>query len=611
MQDVHEKLGGAVFEALTQSERERLLAVAKPRRLERGEVLFAEGDAADRLFIVSRGAIVLKQSNVPVGEARTGDLVGETAFFARRPHRLTATALRQAEVLELSRRAWERLVQDLPAIAGTFLDLTARRLHEVVGPGDKPATDHGLARTTAFVMGGYARVPVEFQRRMSAALGRAGVTVIDRDTITDRFGPLAPDDDLVGAWLDWLERSGRQIVLFAEPDLTSWTEMCVRNADEVVMVTTGDAPAGTLTPIEKLVEATHEAARRRLVRIHRRREGVLSGTAAWLERLPVKMHHHVSLQDDADLDAVARFITGRAIGYVAGGGGGFGAAHMGIFHAFQEKGATFDILVGTSVGAAFLAGFAILADYERVSAGTHDIHVKSRSLKRYTMPRYALLDHKVYDESLARAYGESVRVEDCWRPFAAVATNLSTNSMELIRTGLLWQAVRASTAIPCVLTPFFTRDGEMLVDGAIMDDAPLAPMQSLKTGPNLVVHFGRTERPRFDFAYEDLPGRGRLLASLFNPRARLPRAPKLMSMLFRLLLAHQRYDLPVGPHDLVLTPPAFPGGSMLSFDRHRQVSDAAYAWALKMIEQLSATGDPGVAAVLGRPDAGVSMAVAA
>ena len=435
--------------------------------------------------------------------------------------------------------------------------------------------------------------------------------MIDRDTITDRFGALSPDNELVGQWLDGLERSGRHIALFADPELTPWTGMCVRNADEVVMVTAGEAPMASLTPVEKLAEVTHPASARRLLRIHPRRVGVVSGTAAWLARMEVKMHHHLSLEDDADLDALVRFLTGRAIGFVAGGGGGLGPAHVGIYRAFREKGVTFDAFIGTSVGSAMLAGFAFLAEHDRLTAGTDDIFVKSRSFKRLTVPRHSLLDHKGFDEALARAYGCTTLVEDCWRPFAAVATNLSTQSLELIRTGVLWKAVRASSAIPCILPPFFTEDGMMLVDGGLMDDAPLAPMQGLKSGPNLIVHFGRTGRQRFDIAYEDLPGRGELLASLFSPRARLPRMPKITSMLFRSLLVHQRYELPVGPHDLVMTPPALPGASLMSFDRHMEVFNAAHQWAAGQIETLSGSGDTALAAILGREDVGVSEAAAA
>lgn len=590
---------GAIFNVLTQAQRERLLAAARVRYLERGEVLFEAGSDADTLFIVARGAVsAILPEGGPADEFRAGDPAGEAAFFARRRHNITAAAVRDCEIFEIVRTAWEGLVEAEPEIAAAFLGAAAERLHEATTVRATLSRRRG-ARVIALVNGGHDAIPPEFHRRLRLILARHGMTVIDRDSITDRFGALAPDDSLVSAWLDKLEFDNKRLVLLAEPELTDWTSMCVRNADEAVIVTSGEAPGAALTPVESFVEAIHAPRARRLVRVHPRRVGVVSGTAAWLSRMEVALHHHVSLEDDADLEGLARFLSGRAIGFVAGGGGGFGPAHVGIYRAFREKGVTFDAFVGTSVGSAMLAGFAFLGEHDRLTAGTEDIFVTSRSFKRLTLPRHSLLDHKVFDEALARAYGSTTMVEDCWRPFAAVATNLSTQSMELIRSGLLWQAVRASSAIPCILPPFFTDDGKMLVDGGLMDDAPLAPMQALKTGPNLVVHFGRQGRQRFDFAYEDLPGRGRLIASLFNPRARLPRAPKIMSTLFRSLLVHQRYDdLPVGPLDLVLTPPALPGASLMSFDRHMEVFDAAHAWALSRIDDLSASGDAALAAIL-------------
>ena len=95
----------------------------------------------------------------------------------------------------------------------------------------------------------------------------------------------------------------------------------------------------------------------------------------------------------------------------------------------------FDIFVGTSVGSAMAAGFAKNLEAEDLERGTHEIFVKGRSFRRPTWPRYSLLDHKVFDRALAEQYGRDCRIEDCWRPFAAVATNLSTHNIELIRTG--------------------------------------------------------------------------------------------------------------------------------------------------------------------------------
>ena len=274
------------------------------------------------------------------------------------------------------------------------------------------------------------------------------------------------------------------------------------------------------------------------------------------------MHHHVALEDQVDIDSLIRFLSGRAIGFVAAGGGSFGAAHVGIYKAFRERGVMFDIFVGTSVGSAMAAGFAKNYEAEDLERGAHDIFVRSRSFRRPTWPRYALLDHKAFDRALAEQYGPSCRIEDCWRPFAAVATNLSTHNLELIRSGLLWQAVRASSAIPGLLPPFYTRDGAMLVDGCLIDNVPLAPMHQLKSGPNLVVHFGEPAAEMFKVEYAALPGRLELAAAMLMPfrRKLLPAAPSAVNVLWRSLVAHQRYDtLPIAPLDHVMRPPAVPG----------------------------------------------------
>ncbi|MET0841937.1 MAG: patatin-like phospholipase family protein, partial [Methyloceanibacter sp.] len=331
------------------------------------------------------------------------------------------------------------------------------------------------------------------------------------------------------------------------------------------------------------------------------------GTAAWLARLPAFLHHHVALEDDIDIESLVRFLTGRAVGFVAAGGGSLGTAHVGIHKAFRERGVMFDIFVGTSVGSAMAAGFAKNYEAEDLERGTHEIFVKARSFRRPTWPRYALLDHKAFDAALSDQYGRRCRIEDCWRPFAAVATNLSTHNLELIRTGLLWQAVRASSAIPGLLPPFYTRDGAMLVDGCLVDNVPLVPIHQLKSGPNLVVHFGEPATEMFDVDYAALPGRWELLASMLLPFRKkiLPKAPSAVNVLWRSLVAHQRYDmLPTTPLDLVMRPPTPPGADETDFDRHEEIFLASWLWAREAITALEAEGNQAIAAILATADPG-------
>ena len=178
-------------------------------------------------------------------------------------------------------------------------------------------------------------------------------------------------------WLNAIEHEYELIAYLADDTLTDWTRKAIRQADQVLIVVSGAAPEGP-NPVEAFAFATHPPARRRLVRLHERRTGSVEGTAAWLAGRDVGMHHHVALEDDLDFRSLHRFLTGRALGYVAAGGGGFGPAHIGIFKAFAERGASFDILGGASVGAAVLGGFAIMLTPEEVDLGTHDVFVTSR-----------------------------------------------------------------------------------------------------------------------------------------------------------------------------------------------------------------------------------------
>jgi NTE family protein len=313
------------------------------------------------------------------------------------------------------------------------------------------------------------------------------------------------------------------------------------------------------------------------------------------------MHHHVALEDQIDIDSLIRFLSGRAIGFVAAGGGSFGTAHVGIYKAFRERGVMFDVFVGTSVGSAMAAGFAKNLEAEDLERGTHEIFVRSRSFRRPTWPRYALLDHKAFDRALAHQYGHDCRIEDCWRPFAAVATNLSTHNLELIRSGRLWQAVRASSAIPGLLPPFYTPEGAMLVDGCLIDNVPLASMHQLKSGPNLVVHFGEPAAEMFDVDYAALPGRLELITTMLMPfrKKLLPAAPSAVNVLWRSLVAHQRYDtLPTAPLDMVMRPPSPLGIDVTEFHRHTEIFEASYFWARQAIVALEAEGNSAIAAIL-------------
>ena len=597
----------ALFRTLSSEQRAKTLGAMVRRDLVRGEMLVAQGDPSDSLFMVLHGALAVHRTGVslPFAELRAGELVGEIGFFADVPRTANVIAIRDTSVLVLTRPAYLSLAEDTPAIAEVLLAALALRFAERTERLPTIRTSP-MARTVALIDGGLEPVPVAFDRRLREALAGTDAEIVDPARVEATFPGRALDDAEVTDWLNELEQTAPLVVYLGGRDASAWTRKAIRQADMIVFVCRGDAPREGLTAVEAFACEVHPVLARRLVRVHDRRSGEVRGTAAWLARLPCFMHHHVALEDQDDIDRLIRFLSGRAIGFVAAGGGSFGAAHAGIYKAFRERGVMFDIFVGTSIGSAMAAGFAKNYEAEDLERGAHEIFVKGRSFRRPTWPRYALLDHKAFDRALAEQYGPDCRIEDCWRPFAAIATNLSSHGLELIRSGLLWQAVRASSAIPGLLPPFYTPEGAMLVDGCLVDNVPLAPMHQLKSGPNLVVHFGNPATETFDVDYAALPGRLELAAAMLMPfrKKLLPKAPSAVNVLWRSLVAHQRYDaLAATPLDHVMRPPIPAGLRITEFERHTEIFQSSYLWARQAIAALEAEGNAAITAILagGRP----------
>jgi NTE family protein len=595
----------AIFGELSKQERAELWSRAKPRALTRGTVLICKNTPADTVYVVVSGRFEVWRDGQPDAEIGVGELIGEIAFFAGGPRTATIVAARDSLVLELDRASFESVARTVPTLYQTLLRALARRLAE---SSARIRSERRVepVRTVAVIVGGWGRIPPAFFDRLHSVVERRGKgLVLTYELLKTHFPNRALDDPTVSNWLNAIEHQYDLIAYVADDTLTDWTRKVIRQADEVLIIGLGDAPDG-LNPVEAFAFATHRVARRRLVRLHDHRIGFVEGTAAWLRDRDVGMHHHVALEDDADFKSLHRFLIGRAVGFVAAGGGGFGPAHVGIYKAFQERGVTFDLLGGASVGAAVLAGFAFLLSPEDVDNGIDDVFVKSRGFKRLTLPRYALVDHTKFDEALRRQY-RGISIEDAWRPYFAVATVLdrSGEPSYVLRRGPLWRAVRASGSLPAVLPPVFTDDGRILVDGGIANNIPLEPMKALKQGPNLVVHFGVHEMQRFPVDYMSIPGRWQLLARMLTPagRRKLPAAPGPINVVQRCLLMNQSHDrLPVGPLDLVLAVPDFPGANFMDFDRHFDVFQAAYAWCSTQIHDLGEQGCPALAAILATRD---------
>ena len=582
---------------------EALAAESDRRVLRRGEVLVREGDPSDGFFIVMSGRFTVHKGAtiVSVAEIGQGELVGEVGFFAGLPRTATVLAARDSIVLEIRGSDFERAAEALPTLRQAVTTFLARRF-AAQSPSSSLLKQSPRIRTLAIIPAGGSRISPVFVRHLQDAFDAdTRARFVARADIHTRFSGLPVDDQPVLNWLNELEAETDIIVYVADDEANDWTRVCIRQADTVLLL--ADASCSPrLNPSEALALSVHPPSVARLVLVHDTRSTAVSGTAAWLDERPhVGQHHHVALEDGADIERLVRFISGKARGYVAAGGGSLGSAHLGVYKAFVEAGACFDYLGGTSSGAAMMAGFASGLVADEIDRGTHDIFIKGRAFRRLTLPHFALLDHKVFDQALRAEYSE-VLIEDLWLPFFALSSNLSSRQPHVHRRGKLWQAVRASGSIPGILPPFFTADGDMLVDGAIMNNLPLEQMKELKTGPNVVVSLGSNGPQKYHIDYDRIPGAAELAVAWLNPfgRAGLPKVPSMLQVIAASMLAHRPQDIALGDEDVSVCPQFANSIGFMDWSRHSELVSDAHAWTSRWIEDRLQENDPGLRAVLGR-----------
>jgi len=583
-----------IFDDLTPDERARLAAELDTLSFKRGEILVRQGETADALYIVVTGRFVvtLEGSRQPIAELGPGQPVGEIAFLAGGVRTATVTALRDSLVLRLGRQDFEALSAKSPSIWRTLTVAMARRVAEA--NVSRPPPPDPRPRTVALIRAGDGALPAVFVERFLRALGRSSkVLLLDAANARDVLpAGTALDSAEATRALNALEGRTDYVVFLADDELTPWSEKAIRQADLVLAVgihASGERP----NALERLAGELLPPDAQRLVLLHDTRSAIAS-TSRWLAGRRIAMHHHVALDEPGDFDRLARFVHGTALGLVACGGGAYCAAHIGLYKALVQSGLTFDIMGGTSGGAAMMAAFAMDTHPDDVDRATHEMFVTNRAMRRYTWPRYSLLDHKRFDDQLMRYYG-GIDIEDLWIPYFAVSTNLTSHELHRHRQGDLWAAIRASGSLPVLLPPYYTADGHMLVDGAILDNVPVRVMHELKSGPNVVISFDVPKLERFDVDYGSLPGRGDLIKRMVTPwlRRTLPAAPGVGTVLMRAMMANrQDFDRHLRPEDLLMVPPVPADMGILDWHRHTELMDRTYRWAMHEVTRLQAEGHP-------------------
>jgi len=180
------------------------------------------------------------------------------------------------------------------------------------------------------------------------------------------------------------------------------------------------------------------------------------------------------ITESSALPSDTNAIRKPTIALALGSGGAKGLAHIGAIEEIVAQGYDIVAIAGTSMGALIGGIYAMgkLDIYRDWVSALAKMDVLK--LVDWTFSGGGLIKGERIIETLRELIGDA-RIEDLPLAFTAVATDLDREREVWLTRGPLFDAIRASIAIPTVFRPHTLSD-RRLVDGGLLNPVPVTPL---------------------------------------------------------------------------------------------------------------------------------------
>jgi NTE family protein len=537
-----------------------------------GASLFEAGDPPDALFMVISGCLGAFARTPDghtrlVGRVMAGETVGEMALISGKPRTASVHALRDTEIGRFSKQAFDALLLDHPQAMLRIAQLTVQRLET---SQRQQRGKRSVPKTFTILPHGPEIDVRSFAQELVKALNHGSRT----ELVWSGRGAAHTSH-----WFANIESANDYVIYVADAAPTSWSKLCLRQADALLLLANADAEPAPWPGLAGQRESRFTLQRAELVLLQE--SGVVRGaTHRWLAQHPGLAHHHV--RSAGDIRRIARLLTGRGVGLVMSGGGARGFAHIGVVKALREGRIPIDAVGGTSMGAILGAGVAMEWPHEVLVERFKRTFVDTNPLNDYTLPLISLVSGRKVSGLLRQEFGE-MQIEDLNLPFFCVSSNLSTGRIAVHRSGLLWRWLRASVAIPGVLPPVFHK-GEVHVDGGAMNNLPIDVMREVGRGHVIGVDVGADRAFTADIDEVDVPGLWKAMSWFRSKKKRV----NIFQILWRAgmvnsaaaTMAHREQT------DVLLQPP-LDNMDMLNWKGFERAIEMGYRYTMDRLEKVS------------------------
>lgn len=393
-------------------------------------------------------------------------------------------------------------------------------------------------------------------------------------------------DSKLLTWLNEQEDINKVVLYQCDQTLTPWTQTCLERADCTLIVAMADLKP-SVGAVEQHLDQLSVKAQKELVLLHKQDTKKPKDTTKWLNiRSWCSSHHHVRCPtrifvrkqakiteiyselaktnppNDNDFARLARFITGRSIGLVLGGGGARGAAHLGMIKALREAGIPIDMIGGVSIGAFMGALWAQETDLTRVTQLARDWSFHMTSLRYQildlTYPATAMFTGAAFNRTIHDVFGDR-QIEDLWLPYFTVTTDITDSAPRVHQHGSLWRYVRSSMSLSGYLPPLCDPvDGHLLLDGGYVNNLPADVMHDIM-GAHTILAVDVGSQDETDLTnYGDTLNGWWLLWNRWNPfgqAIRVPTLPEIQSRLAYVSCVRQLEEVKRSDYCTYIRPP--------------------------------------------------------
>jgi NTE family protein len=180
------------------------------------------------------------------------------------------------------------------------------------------------------------------------------------------------------------------------------------------------------------------------------------------------------IADPSTLTAEAPVTRKPTVALALGSGGAKGLAHIGAIEEIEAHGYQIVAIAGTSMGALIGGVYAMgkLSIYRDWVCSLAKMDVLK--LVDWTLSGGGLIKGERIIETLRSLIGDAA-IEDLPLAYTAVATDLDREREVWLTRGPLFDAIRASIAIPTVFRPHVLAN-RRLIDGGLLNPVPVTPL---------------------------------------------------------------------------------------------------------------------------------------